>query len=43
MSDVKYSKEGTLVNVKVRDKIYNAKICKLPFYKKNHFKAGNKK
>ena len=41
--NTKYSKEGTMVNVKVRDKIYNAKICKLPFYKKNHFKGGNKK
>ena len=33
-----YSKEGRTVKIKVRDKFYSAKICKLPFYKKSYVK-----
>ncbi len=36
------SKEGTNVLIKIRDKLYNAKISKLPFYKKNYFKSKEK-
>ena len=33
-----YSKEGSKVKIKVRDKFYDAKISKLPFYKKSYVK-----
>ena len=36
--DSNFSKEGNIVKIKVRDKLYNAKITKLPFYKKNYVK-----
>ena len=36
--DLNFSKEGTNVQIKVRDKFYSAKISKLPFYKKNYVK-----
>jgi glycine cleavage system aminomethyltransferase T len=36
--NLNFSKEGTNVQIKVRDKFYCAKISKLPFYKKNYVK-----
>ena len=30
----KFSEEGTKIKILIRDKLYEAKVCKLPFYKK---------
>ncbi len=39
--DTNFSKEGTLIQINVRGKMHKAKICKLPFYKKNYVKGNN--
>ena len=36
--NLKFSSEGTNIQIKVRDKFYGAKISKLPFYKKSYAK-----
>jgi aminomethyltransferase len=36
--DSNFSTEGTEIKIRIREKIYDAKICKLPFYKKNYVK-----
>ena len=36
--DSNFSKEGSNIRIKVREKFYNAKISKLPFYKKSYVK-----
>ncbi len=33
-----FSKEGTKIKILIRDKFYEAKVCKLPFYKKSYVK-----
>ena len=33
-----FSKEGTKIKILIRDKFYDAQICRLPFYKKNYVK-----
>ena len=33
-----FSEEGTIIKILVRDKFYEAEVCKLPFYKKNYVK-----
>ena len=34
----KFSEEGTKIKILIRDKLYEAKVCKLPFYKKSYVK-----
>ncbi len=34
----KFSQDGTKIKISVRDKFYDAEICKLPFYKKSYVK-----
>lgn len=33
----KYSKAGTILNLKIRDKIYEAVVTKMPFVKANYY------
>lgn len=33
-----FSNEGTKIKILVRDKFYDAEVCKLPFYRKNYVK-----